>query len=282
MSVPCITDNHMHIDPINGLGIKAVEQFARAGGSHIILVGKTAYDWGINATTSRDFLDAYEKTIGLSREISTATSVKAFPVVGFHPSEFVGLAGRFGLEYAKNIIPELLEILESLYFENRIYGIGEIGRPHFSVEDELMDASNDILCDFLNLASKLDCPVQLHTESFDSSKFEALFKLIKKSGNPQKIIKHFSPPMPRKAEECGVYPSIVSSKESISIAIGESNRFLMETDYIDDLSRPGAVLGPKTVPKRTLDFLEKGIFTEEDVYKIHTDLIERLYGIDMG
>ena len=25
----------------------------------------------------------------------------------------------------------------------------------------------------------------------------------------------------------------------------------METDYLDDPSRPGAVLGPKTVPKRT-------------------------------
>ena len=30
-----------------------------------------------------------------------------------------------------------------------------------------------------------------------------------------------------------------------------SSTWTMETDFLDDPSRPGAVLGPKTVPKRT-------------------------------
>lgn len=55
----------------------------------------------------------------------------------------------------------------------------------------------------------------------------------------------------------------------------------METDYLDDLSRPGAVLGPKTVPKRTLDFIKKGIFKEEDTFKIHKDNIEAIYEIEL-
>ena len=53
----------------------------------------------------------------------------------------------------------------------------------------------------------------------------------------------------------------------------------METDYLDDRGRPGAVLGPKTVPRRTLEFLDKGIFSEEDAYRIHQDTVEGLYGI---
>ncbi len=56
---------------------------------------------------------------------------------------------------------------------------------------------------------------------------------------------------------------------------------MMETDYIDDKSRPGAVLGPKTVPRRTKAFLQNGLFTEEDVYKIHVGGNPRkVYGID--
>ena len=34
---------------------------------------------------------------------------------------------------------------------------------------------------------------------------------------------------------------------------------MLETDYMDDPKRPGAVLGPKTVPKRTRQLLEAGL-----------------------
>ncbi|MEM4195814.1 MAG: deoxyribonuclease, partial [Methanothermobacter sp.] len=61
--------------------------------------------------------------------------------------------------------------------------------------------------------------------------------------------------------------------------IGKGSGFLMETDYLDDNSRPGAVLGPKTVPRRTIEFLNKGIFTEEDAYRIHQETFERVYGL---
>jgi len=42
----------------------------------------------------------------------------------------------------------------------------------------------------------------------------------------------------------------------------------METDYLDDKTRPGAVLGPKTVPRRTLELLKQGLIDEEDAYLI--------------
>ena len=73
----------------------------------------------------------------------------------------------------------------------------------------------------------------------------------------------------------------MSGKDNIEKAIAKGDNFLMETDYLDDLSRPGAVLGLKTVPKRTLDFLNKGIFTKEDAFKIHKDNVESVYEIDL-
>ena len=52
---------------------------------------------------------------------------------------------------------------------------------------------------------------------------------------------------------------------------------MLETDYMDDPKRPGAVLGPKTVPKRTRQLLEAGL-DEEILYRTHQDLPDRIYG----
>ena len=56
-----------------------------------------------------------------------------------------------------------------------------------------------------------------------------------------------------------------------------SHGFMLETDYMDDPRRPGAVLGPKTVPKRTRQLLAAGL-DEEILYHCHKDLPDRIYG----
>jgi len=56
---------------------------------------------------------------------------------------------------------------------------------------------------------------------------------------------------------------------------------MMETDYIDDPKRPGAVLGPKTVPRRTFELLEKELASKEDLIKIHKENPEKTYGIQL-
>ena len=52
---------------------------------------------------------------------------------------------------------------------------------------------------------------------------------------------------------------------------------MLETDYMDDPRRPGAVLGPKTVPKRTQQLIEAGM-DEEILWKCHVDIPTALYG----
>ena len=38
-----VTDDHIHIDPVNGRGIEAAKDFFRAGGTHIFLVSKPSW-----------------------------------------------------------------------------------------------------------------------------------------------------------------------------------------------------------------------------------------------
>ncbi|HML06228.1 MAG TPA: TatD family hydrolase, partial [Methanobacterium sp.] len=96
-----------------------------------------------------------------------------------------------------------------------------------------------------------------------------------------KVIKHFSGPLVARNENHGLTPSLIATKKVIVEGIKKGNNFLMETDFLDMNDRPGAVLGPKTVPRRTKALLENGTFSEEDVYKIHVENVEKVYGIDL-
>ena len=55
----------------------------------------------------------------------------------------------------------------------------------------------------------------------------------------------------------------------------------METDYLDDITRPGAVLGPKTVPRRTNELIRQGLLDVKDAYKIHVTNVEDVYNVDL-
>ncbi len=277
-----ILDNHFHVDPFKGLFLEAVKEFHRAGGTHLMVVYKSAHDYGFKGTSAEDFIKAMDFHIELVERINRETPVRAFAVVGVHPAEFVYLAEQKGLSYAKNEVMKGLEHAQRLCLEGKAVAIGEIGRPHYEVSEEVWNASIELMKYGMSLAKDADCAVQLHTESFDEAKFRELGGYVREVGiKPYKVVKHFSPPLVKVAEEVGVFPSIIASRKNIEVAIKQGNRFMMETDYIDDRKRPGAVLGPKTVPRRTKAFLQNGIFTEEDVYKIHVENPEKVYGVEM-
>ncbi|MFA4640126.1 TatD family hydrolase [Pyrococcus kukulkanii] len=277
-----ILDNHFHVDPNNGIFLEAVKQFYRAGGTHLIVVYKSAHDYGFPGIRAEDFMKAMDFHVKLVERINRETKVRAFAVVGVHPAEFDHLARNKGLEHAKNEVMKALEYAQKLCLEGKAIGIGEVGRPHYEVPQDIWDASIELMKYSMALARDADCAVQLHTESFNEEKFKELGEYIKEVGiKPYRVVKHFSPPLVRVAEEVGVFPSIIASRKNIEEAIKQGNRFLMETDYIDDKKRPGAVLGPKTVPRRTKEFLQKGLFTEEDVYMIHVENPKKVYDIDL-
>jgi TatD-related deoxyribonuclease len=55
----------------------------------------------------------------------------------------------------------------------------------------------------------------------------------------------------------------------------------MESDYMDENSRPGAVIGPKSVPRYTNQLLSAGLITEEDWFRIHAETVEKVYGVSV-
>jgi TatD-related deoxyribonuclease len=55
----------------------------------------------------------------------------------------------------------------------------------------------------------------------------------------------------------------------------------LESDYIDDPRRPGAVIPPATIAKKTKKLLAEGVMTEEQAIKIHKENAEKVYGIQI-
>jgi len=146
------------------------------------------------------------------------------------------------------------------------------GRPHYEVEDAVWDASNAVMCHAFERAADVGCAVQLHTEG--GEEFEQVAQWAEQRGlDRQQVIKHYSG-----GRLAGPTKSVLADKNEIEIAIEEGEPFLMETDYIDDPERPGAVLGPKTVPRRVRWLLETG--EEAAVRTAHVETPEAVYGID--
>jgi TatD-related deoxyribonuclease len=52
---------------------------------------------------------------------------------------------------------------------------------------------------------------------------------------------------------------------------------MVETDYIDDPTKPGAMMSLNTVPKRIKGFVQSGELSEETVFRICRDLPDSLY-----
>ena len=77
-------------------------------------------------------------------------------------------------------------------------------------------------------------------------------------------------------------PSLLARHEGIPKSAQDHLTFTMESDYRDDNSRPGAVIGPKSVPRYTRKYLETGVFSEEDAWRIHAETPAKVYGVEIS
>ncbi len=276
-----VTDNHIHVDPLNGEGpIDVANKFHRAGGSFMIVPNKPT--WTVNENCT--FQDAMELVIAHVEDINKETDVKAFAVVGAHPAELSRrVKAGMDVDTAELLMQNALKIAQKMVLEGKAVAMGEIGRPHYEVSPQELEAHNRLIVYAMELAKDAGCPVQLHTETAGSEQFLEFAEMADKVKIPRdKVIKHFSGAYVLKSENHGLTPSLIATKDVIKDGLKKGKNFLMETDYLDDKTRPGAVLGPKTVPRRTHELIRQGLLDEKDAYTIHVTNVENVYNINLG
>lgn len=274
-----ILDNHFHLDP-RGRGAEAVKEFLRAGGTHLTVVHKPYRDLppgSVERTRA-----AFERTLALARMAAEA-GARVQVALGPHPAEFTEmLKAGLAMEEAARVYEQGLALAGEHARAGRCIALGEVGRPHYEVEPGVWARANQLMHRALEVARDAGCAVILHTESATPEVFADLAQRIRAAGFPlEKAVKHYSPPIVG-PDNHGLWPSIIASGESCEAAARQGTRFLLETDYVDEPERPGAVLGPKTVPRRTLALLRAGLLTEEQAWVVHRDNPQRVYGVEFG
>ncbi|NLI74193.1 MAG: metal-dependent hydrolase [Euryarchaeota archaeon] len=275
-----ILDNHIHLRP-DGRGVGAIADFEKAGGTHAILVHSPHPSSII--TKPDDFRESYDITLHLADSINASRKVKVFVATGPYPILLLGLIDRYGLKKGVELMKSGMDIAQQLVLEGRAVAIGEIGRPHFPVSEIIWEASNELLLYGMELANEASCPVILHTESGTPDIMKELAEMADRAGlSRDRVIKHYSSPLVFPNENYGIVPSILSSRDAVRTALSKGDRFLMETDFLDDPLRPGAVMNINTVPKRTKAFIDSGIMSEEAAWRIHKDMPEKIYDININ
>ncbi|MFC7142056.1 TatD family hydrolase [Halosimplex aquaticum] len=268
-----VLDDHMHLDPVHGRGVEAAAEFADNGGTHLLVVNKPSWHLLEDLPSgAADFREVFDLTVDVVERASEVLPGRAWPVLGVHPALISQLVddGRDPAE-ARDLMQTGLDVAAEYVADGPALGL-KSGRPHYDVSDAVWEASNDVMKRGFDLAAEADCAIQLHAEGGED--FTEVAEWAEDRGLPAgRVVKHYSG-----GRLQGITKSVISNKEDLEVAIEEDEPFMMETDYIDDPDRPGAVLGVKTVPRRVRWLLEEG--HEEAVRRAHVETPAAVYDID--
>lgn len=273
-----VFDNHVHLQT-SGENVHAAKRFERAGGKILNICNIPNMDEPVKIEY---FMNQYENTIKISEMVRSETSLEVLVTIGPYPVDLIKATSIIGKEEAMNLFMDAIDLAINYVKNGRASALGEIGRPHFPVENDIWQMSNEILLYAMKRARETGIPVILHTESADEKVFSDLARIADHAGIDKNfVIKHFSPPLILEEENHGIFPSVISSRENVRTSIKKGFRFFLETDFLDDPERKGAVMDITTVPKRfKMLEQENRELLENYSYELKNNIL-RLYGLEL-
>ena len=283
-----ILDNHFHLNR-NGRYLDAAKDFKNQGGTHLVLVH--CPDFSSPPTHIDEHRSTYADTIAMADEVRKHHGLNVRVVLGPHPAAFAHQFIRWmdedqenGAERACENYRDSIDAALEFLHEGKAHAIGEVGRPHWPVSDEVWDLSNMLLEETMAMAAKENIALQLHVEGELESTYRDLSEMAERANlSKNKLVRHYSPPQIDESMTRGLTSRVLVGKGALQplMETYEQNKtgFMLETDYMDDPRRPGAVLGPKTVPKRTQQLLEAGM-DEDALWRCHVDVPNAIYGVN--
>lgn len=267
-----VLDDHLHLDPVNGRGGAAAADFAAAGGTHLCVLNKPSWYLVGPVEGAEGFRETFELTIDVTQAAAAELPGTAWPVLGVHPALISRLTDRgYSTSEAADLMRTGLDVAAEFVADGPALAL-KSGRPHYEVDEEVWEASNAVMRYAFELGAEVGCAVQLHTEG--GNDFTNVGSWAEDRGLPrERVVVHYA-----QGPIEGAVPSVLADEENLAAAAATGGSFMMETDFLDDPDRPGAVLGPKTVPRRTEWMREEG--HEAAIQTAHIDTPARVYGVD--
>lgn len=284
-----VVDQHIHLDRSNRY-LSAIEEFVRVGGTGIMLVHKPRFS-GSLPIDREGYREVYSETISMAEEIREKFAISVGVVLGPHPVAWERQISELGMDRASELHLESVDLALELIEQGRAHCLGEVGRPHYQVSEETWIQANENLSQIMTEAAISKVPVQLHVEDAGSETYSEISQMAMRAGLPlAQTVRHYASPDVSSNFTHGLACTVSVGRGSVeglvSTYANASAPWGMETDFLDDPRRPGAVLGPKTIPKRT-DELCSALLVENRVsdvenllLKIHSEWPSKLYGLD--
>jgi TatD-related deoxyribonuclease len=271
-----IVDHHCHLSP-RGEGVRAAVRFRAAGGTHLFLATQNYTDR--TPRSVQEYSDQFEITERLARQLHDEAGVVAYTVVAPYPIDLIGAAADLGVAAALDLQRSALDLAGRWVRERRAVALGEVGRAHFPVAPELAAALEEVFRYALEIARDVGCPVVVHSADLDAEGYRRLAEDARRAGLPEsRVVKHYArsrvPPGPE-----GVVPSYLARRELVREVLAAPPPWFLETDFLDDPRRPGAVLDLTTVPRRARAIGEKQPSEADRLWGPFVESVERVYGL---
>ncbi|MEM4490321.1 MAG: TatD family hydrolase [Desulfurococcaceae archaeon] len=277
------SDVHLHVNPVRGLGAeKVAKKFKSKGGWFISIISLPPYHYGFTDMS----VESYRKSLDLiTREAMKAKTygLEVVKFLGFHPAEIDNYY-KLGVRSDKllKLVDEVFELMESALRDNLIDGIGEVGRQHYGTSPERFVFSESVMIRALMLARDYNVPIQLHLEQGGLATAYSI-KLIAGTlgiSTEKTIIHHANLETAIWSDSYGVVFTAPIRYFDERYASNKWRYCMIESDYIDDPSRPGASAYPWEIPDTINKFIEKNVLTEEQAYKILVDNVVKTFGVN--
>ena len=242
---PIVFDNHVHLRK-DGFFKDAVKRFIVSGGNALNLVNLPDYE----IAPSEYYERLYSNTLEIADAVRREFGITVLVTLGPYPLDYFFFE-RALIEPAK-AMKKGIDVAARFVMEGKADAIGEVGRPHFPVSDDILKISEDIF-EYAIMSSKdLGKPVIMHTEDLTEKSHRDLIEFARETGmDPRKLVKHHALPA-----DFGIRDqmtlSTLASRSNVRVAASSDRDFLLETDYVDDRSKPDKVIPIDSVPKRAI------------------------------
>ena len=277
-------DAHAHVNPTTGLGARKVaSKFKEAGGWFMALVALSPRHYGLPNKGFEDYVKTMEIHMRQCRE-ARESGLRIACLSGFHPADIDFLVNkqRMKPEEAVRLGYRVIDHVVKLCREGLMDGIGEVGRQHYSTRPVLVAGAQLVMNYALERARDLDCIIHLHTENEGLVTVLDIAERVRRIGVPAErvVVHHARPGTLEHALLHGFSATVPGLKpvlRRVFKTVGPC--FMVESDYIDDNNRPGKVAYPWAIAENQRLLLQEGEISEEYLYRVNVDNIQRCYNV---
>ncbi len=257
--------------------MQAARRFAAAGGTHLFLATQN-YARAVPRSLS-DYRSQFETTEGLARQVRAETGVVVYPVLAPYPADLVRAAPEIGIAAAVEVQRTALDLAGRWVEEGRAVALGEVGRPHFPVDAEVAAAVEEVLRHAFAVARDADCPLVVHSADLDTAGYAELAARASEAGvRPDRVVKHYARQRIAPPDRSSVTPSYLARRELFREVVSDRGPWFLETDFLDDPARPGAVLDLATVPRRAAALVAGAPDQADRLWVPFSESVEKVYG----